>query len=280
MLIMNLKKFVNSINGYIQWMFRPEDAVRVVVLGHQKSGTTAIGALLGRMSGFGMSNDPLFMIDQGTGKTAELLIQHPDLLKKYCKQRRDLFAHKIIKDPDFIFIYPALKEVYRNAKYVFVIRDPRDMIRSICNRLGLEGTSKKAFPAKADMKGGNHHWELILSGNLPFINGVVQVDSNLILNLAHRWNLATEIYMNSAKEMTLVKYEDFLKNKQTVIKDTARALGLPCDGSIAEYVDVQYQPKGERKVDWVEFFGAENLAGIECICSEYMSDFGYEKITR
>ena len=253
----------------------PEDNVQLVVLGHQKSGTTAIGALLGRISGFGMSSDPVYMIDQGSAEVAQSLIHQPKLLRQYCRRRRDLFSQKIIKDPDLIFIYPSLKECYRNSKFLFVVRDPRDMIRSICNRLALKGIHQKILLSKADMKNGNRHWELILSGNLPRINEAIQNDSNFILNLARRWNLAAEIYMNNANDMSVVKYEQFLADKEMVIKKTAVEVGLPCVRPISEYIDVQYQPRGDRKVDWLEFFGPNNLSGIEKVCGNYMRALGY-----
>jgi hypothetical protein len=274
------RKYQNIIFDYMKWALRPEDAVKVVVLGHQKSGTTVIGALLGRVSGFGVSNDPLFMIDQGTGQIAELLLHEPERINRYCRRRRDLFSQKIIKDPDFIFIYPSLKECYKNASFLFVVRDPRDMIRSICNRLGLKGTFKKPIPALSDMKGGNRHWELILSGSLPCIENIGINESNFIMNLAHRWNFASEIYLNNAHEMILIKYEEFLKNKEVVIKKIAEEAGLPLGFPITKYLDVQYQPKGKHNVDWLEFFGVENLFGIEQICSQYMRSFGYEKLSQ
>jgi hypothetical protein len=215
------------------------------------------------------------MIDQGEGKIVRSLLQQPELLKKYCRRHQRLFAEKIIKDPDYIFLYPALKEFYPNAKYLYVIRDPRDTIRSICNRLGLEGTAKKACLPKEEMRGGNHHWEMIISGNLPHIEAVSGNETSFILNLAHRWTLAAEIYMKYENEMILIKYEEFLKEKENVIKIIARQLGVPCVNEISEYVDVQYQSKGNSMVNWGNFFGKDNLTSIENICATPMKKFGY-----
>jgi hypothetical protein len=40
-------------------------------------------------------------------------------------------------------------------------------------------------------------------------------------------------------------------------------------------VDVQYQPRGDRGVSWLEFFGRENLRRIEGICGGRMAQLGY-----
>jgi len=262
-------------NNFLKNLFSSTEDVKLIVLGHQKSGTTAIAALLARISDSTMSNDPLFMIDQGAGEVVDKLISSGHHLKTLCGMYPDLFTKKIIKDPDFIFIFPSLKKVYIDARFLFVVRDPRDTIRSICNRLRVPGTEKIKKLKYNDMYMGNHHWELILSGELPAQKNTGNKHTNYIQNLANRWNMAVEIYLNNIDDMILIKYEDFSQNKEKIITKLAVDAGLQCKKSIAEYVDIQYQPKGNANADWGEFFGRDNLASIENICGLHMQRFRY-----
>jgi hypothetical protein len=260
----NIRRFIN-----------PAGNVNIVVLGHQKSGTTAIAVLLARVVGMDVSIDPLFHIDQGKGKAAKKLINNSKNISWLFLRHPNLFGRGIIKDPDLIFVYKPVRHHYCNAKFLFVVRDPRDTIRSICNRLGLVGDEIDHCPKVTDMKSGNKHWELILSGQLPK-QDVRDLQSSFIYDLAHRWNMAAEIYLNNADEMVLFRYETFLREKEKSINKIATEIGFKCVKTITEYVDVQYQPKGDSKSDWTVFFGKKNLDTIEEICAKSMSAFGYD----
>ena len=264
----------NRVVKKIRQFTRPADNVKVVVLGHQKSGTTAIAALLAKAAGLDVSIDPLFYIDQGKAKAVEKLINNPKSIRWLCLRHPSLFGQEIVKDPDLIFVYKQVQRHYRNAQFLFVVRDPRDTIRSICNRLSLAGDELNYCPKNSDMKNGNNHWKLILSGQLPN-QDVSDHQFGFIYNLAHRWRIAAEIYSNNADEMVFFRYEDFLREKEKSINEIAFELGLKCTKAITKYVDVQYQPKGDSTSDWSAFFGQENLNLIEEICAESMSTFGY-----
>lgn len=98
---------------------------------------------------------------------------------------------------------------------------------------------------------------------------------NYIDTLARRWNKATQIYLDNADRMALIRYEDFCADKQGRIRALAETLGLDPRHDISEDVDVQYQPRGNRDVDWEEFFGQRNLRLIERVCAEHMQAVGY-----
>src|SRR5690606_22302361 len=55
-------------------------AVRVVVLGHQKSGTTAIASLLAKMVRRDYANDPLYSVDRGRAELVERTMRTPNSL--------------------------------------------------------------------------------------------------------------------------------------------------------------------------------------------------------
>ena len=254
----------------------PFDNVKLIVLGHQKTGTTAIAHLLSRIADLHMSSDPLYELDHGYGLAAERLISRPDMIRNYCRYHPILFGQPIIKEPDFIYIYPEVKKCFSNAKYLFVTRDPRDTIRSICNRLGISGASQCIHPKISDMRGGNRHWELILSGYLPGIHGDIEKNSNFIAHLAYRWNLAAEMYLEFSDEIYFIRYEDFNCNKELAIRRLADNLEISSMVPISEFVDVQYQPKGDHALPWDEFFGQDNLRIIERISANTMCKLGYE----
>ncbi len=269
------KKLLQSASHIVS----PGKNVHVVIVGHQKSGTSAIAGLLSHLSGLALSNDPLYAIDNGSAETVELLLKNPGRFKQVCRMHPVLFGSPVIKDPDFTFIFPQVQACYRHAHFLFVIRDPRDTIRSICNRLGLKGADSRHKIEHLKITNCNRHWERIISGSLPSIPGSGDSSQdNFFYNLAHRWNHATNEYQKNKESMVLIKYEDFLLNKEKCINDIAGKLNLPKVNSITEFLDVQFQPKGNPHVDLEEFFGSDNLLVIEKICERYMEKFGYDSL--
>lgn len=268
------KKLINVLKLYTM----PAANVEVVVLGHQKSGTTAIAALLGKISNLDVSIDPLFHVDKGKGEVVERLINKPEIIKALCLRHPYLFGQPIVKDPDLIYTFRSVQQCYHNARFLFIMRDPRDTIRSICNRLGISGQQLSCTPDDVSIRNPNRHWRLILSGCLPKQGGCMN-HLSIIHNLAHRWNMAAEIFMENSNEMECFKYEDFLKKKEESIRKMAIDIGLTCHNSVADYVDVQYQPKGDSNSDWQSFFGTENLNLIESICTQTIREFGYVSLT-
>jgi hypothetical protein len=95
--------------------------------------------------------------------------------------------------------------------------------------------------------------------------------------LAHRWCIAGDIFLNAANSMTLVKYEDFLRDKRAYVEGLAARLGLEIRHDISKEVDIQFQPKGNPDVDKRAFFG-DNLEVIHRICRSRMERFGYSGI--
>lgn len=257
-----------SYAGSIGEIFSSSRDVRTVILGHQKSGTTVIGNLLSIYSGYSYSNDPLYRIDLGMGESARMLLTGQTTLEEIVQRNRVKFSAKIIKEPDFIFIIDQVFEVYPDAKFVYIVRDPRDNIRSILNRLDL-------IPGRMnERKPVNMHWEMILNGELPLLHG--RSNEDFILNLSRRWTLAGKNYIKSSEKIHLLRYEDFLGDKIGEIKSIARKLEMDQVGAIDGSVNTQYQPKGESNVNLCDFFGRKNLDLIHNECGELMGYFGYE----
>ena len=67
----------------------------------------------------------------------------------------------------------------------------------------------------------------------------------------------------------------FLKDKKGFIDNLTHKLGFDIKQDISNYVNVQYQPKGNSKVDLDKFFGSKNSDLISNICKNNMKKLGY-----
>lgn len=239
----------------------------VFISGMPKSGTTVILRLMGLATGESTLNDPFYKLDQQGVDFRDALfggqLSVLDLMRRYPK----IFQGALIKDPNIIFFADELASAYPDASWVYTIRDPRDNIRSILNRLRLPGRVQAIEPQLAAVPGA---WRLVLEGRSPAIAGRDPIE-----RMAHRWLKMAEI-MNAAGEGAVVsRYEDFMQAKEERIAELCRAIGLDPVHSIAEHVDTQFQPKGDRRSVWTEFYGAEELATIDRVCEPMLERFGY-----
>ncbi len=75
--------------------------------------------------------------------------------------------------------------------------------------------------------------------------------------------------------MILIRYEDFIKDKEKEIYHLADRLDLDLRHDISHKVNIQYQSKGRSDVTPVAFFGEKNLRRIETVCHVQMERFGY-----
>lgn len=233
----------------------------IFILGHEKSGTTAIAQLLAKISGQSVTIDPIFRIDPKGDLQNQLFSQELQFYD-FVQSHKFYFSTSINKDPKLTFFYDDLRQYFPTAKFIFVIRDPRDTMRSFLNRRGIPGNFDKLE---------NMESKTVQIGHRPPVAG-----NNYIEKLANRWNLAADTYIGHKEEFSLIYYEDFIQNKIDTINDLARQVGLNPINNITDYIDVQYQPRGDRNISWVEFFGVDNLRCIETICHERMNYFGYE----
>lgn len=237
----------------------------VLVLGPQKSGTTVIAVLLARYAGLEVASDlrwrpPLLLRDDYAGAA---------LVEQLVKKHRIEFSRGVIKDPEFTFLYPYLRERFPEARFVMIMRDPRDNVRSILNRLEIPGD--RAYIDLSAYPEVSEEWRRVLESRYL---GVEQ--EHYVERLAARWSRAAEVYRRHQDALHLIRYEDFCANKTGAIADLAHRLGLPPVHTISDQVDVQYQPRGDRDVSWTAFFGERNLQRIEQVCAEGMGELGYD----
>jgi hypothetical protein len=93
--------------------------------------------------------------------------------------------------------------------------------------------------------------------------------------LAYRWNRAVDNYSQNADRMILARYEEFVKDKVGFIAHLAGQLNVQEKRDISSKVDIQYQPPGDHRISWGEFFGTRNLGQIEQLCGGRMATLGY-----
>lgn len=237
----------------------------VFVLGNQKAGTTAIAAMLGQASGRSVSLD----------LRREIPVPSiPDVLRgtlafeDFLNWHRVDFAREIVKEPGLTLLFDQLAKRFPQSQFVFIVRDPRDNIRSILNRLDLAGDLLSLSSTQRDSL--TLTWESIVFGT-----GGYPSSENPVESLAHRWDHMARVFLDNRSRMTLVRYEDFIADKPGVLQRTLNAINFEARHDASELFDRQFQPRGNRAVAWDEFFGGANLARIEQICGESMRQLDY-----
>ena len=240
----------------------------VIVTGMQKSGTTAIAKLLGFATDEVVCSDPFYRLFRRNGFDPRPDLYSGDItLKQLWKKQQHFFPGTIIKDPDFVFLLPQIRAMFPKAKIVFIIRDPRDTIRSILNRLALPGNPAEKALNLDDIPVA---WRDYIVGKSPSITG-----KNYIEILAKRWLMTTAVYFENEGHCLQIKYEEFYADKSEAIRKLAGKLGYESLHDIGHLVDVQYQPRGNPGVDWGDFFGHESLGAIEEITRPMLERLGY-----
>lgn len=238
----------------------------IIVLGNQKSGTTAIAALLAEATGLSVTLD---LRKEMTDPVADKVKTGELPIEALVKRNKFDFSRDIIKEPGLSVFYPELVSYFPDARFVMIVRDPRDNIRSILNRLKVPGTVEELT--------GNHRSEFTRGWDLTFDGTWLGLDgANYIETMAQRWNYIADSYLDNSDQIILLKYETFLSDKVGEISRLAHTFGLEIRFDIAHRIDHQFQPAGDHDVAWVDFFGPVNLARIETICREHMRTFGYD----
>ncbi|MHA1273456.1 MAG: sulfotransferase domain-containing protein [Promethearchaeota archaeon] len=238
----------------------------IIIFGNQKSGTTAIAALLGMYIEKDVTLDilPIWeIIDKIILKKS----QFPNFVNTYSV----LFSKHIIKEPWLTFIPSQVYSRFPKSKYILIVRDPRDNIRSILDKLNIPGNKEKNPYGIRELKTG---WKQVFMPELYHwkCNHYIEI-------LSKRWNYAVSIPSNfRLQNIFIVRYEDFKMDKVNFIKNLANELGEKGKIDIKQLINYSFQPKGRnRDIPWQEFFGEKNLHRIENICENNMKKYNYKK---
>ncbi len=231
----------------------------VFILGNQKTGTSAISALLGEATSSSYTVDVFCHL----GDLQQKLVEREITFSQFIKFSKDYFSKKIIKEPSFTFFFPELAKHFPEAKFILIIRNPFDNVRSICNRLNVNGN----FEGTVDQIGElTFDWELVGDGKYYGHDGV-----NFIETLAKRANACYKLFVNNQNRIHLFRYEDFVQEKKAEIERLAGLVGLGVTKDISELVDQQFQPKG-FDISPKEFFNKRNYDLISNACNQLIKD--------
>ena len=244
----------------LAFVSKPNASVRFV-FGNQKSGTSAIAGLIAAAAGLPLITDFAGAQEPFIGE----LIRGEIPVAAYVKRNAWAFSAPIVKEPSLTFVAPALMDHFASRRAVMVVRDPWHNIRSILERVDVRGDLDKIVPGKRRI---NRTWVSILAGSdlgLP--------PQHYIDVLAKRWLRATEIADILKNRLTIVRYEDFSRDKRGTVEHLAGDLSFPVTEDISAIVDRQFQPRG-RGADPKAFFG-ENYARITAICGAKAKEYGY-----
>lgn len=235
----------------------------IFVFGHQKSGTTAIAALTAHASQRTVKLDFKKEIKNPTYDK----IGASYSLEDFIQAHQASFRREIIKAPNLTPFSSSLISKFPPRKHLFIVRNPEDTIRSICDRLNLPGVNRNLTPEfLGEIPIG---WRLILDNSWLGLEA-----EDYLGSLAMRWNLMAERYRDDSASYVLIKYEDFLADKEGAIDRVLLDLGISKKVGIESVKDHQYQPKGSG-IAASDFFDAASLKRIRTLCAKNMAHFEY-----
>ena len=247
-----------GIRSYLRNRISKPNRDAIFIFGLQKSGTSAIARLLAEKTGKSVTIDTKYLWQPHYARLISGKIKIKNHVNKYSYP----FSKEIIKEPNSTFLIHQIKDFFYLNRYVFIVRNPLDNIRSILNRLNIPGDLENI-----DLERVNDNWKhLFLSSN-----GKDYI--NVLANLWVKANGQTEII--NSKNCILVRYEDFIKDKENFIEKLVFKVGLESVNNISEFVDLQYQPKGNSNVNLKTFYGNKNYNKIIQKCSPIMRLFNY-----
>jgi len=252
----SIKKIINC--------FYSLNSTKLVILGNQKSGTTAIASLLAEASNQSVLLDSKLLWEPNFSKLKKGELS----LSKLINSNKSIFSKNIIKEPNLTFLYDQLKNVFpKDVKYLFIVRDPRSNIRSILDRINTRGDLKSLLLNEETYS--SHELALFDKETMNYTY------DHYIEQLAERWTQSVELYLANKSHFHLIRYEDFLIDKKESIISLCQKLDFSSKIDIASKIDIQYQPKGKSNMNWKDFFGTENLYKINRICSKCFSELDY-----
>ena len=262
-------KFFSRISKKITGMRSLKQGQGMIILaGMPKSGTTAVAKLLGHACSKSVISDPFYQLDRSGVIYREALFSGDLSLGQLWKANRNVFHGRLIKEPNFPLLLPQLIDFLPKANCVFLVRDPRQNIRSILNRVNLPGDPSAVDLSMSDVGGT---WKNLLLGVNPAMPG-----DNYVERLAWRWRLSAEAINKFSDKGCIIRYEDFNANKKGFIRDLASELGYKKTDDVSHMVDIQFQPKGNASVAIEDFFGWVQLQAINDIVGDQLVGFGYE----
>ena len=215
------------------------------VFGVQKSGTSAIAGLLAHRANKTVTLDTPYLWEPYYSE----IISGNLSLKHHVIKNPFPFSKDIIKEPAASVMIGHIEKIFNLPQYLFIYREPHDVIRSILNRLDLPGNKKNVNFHSIDA-----NWQIhFKSHGKNYINDLIELWINVY---------SQKEYINNPN-CILVTYKDFVQDKQKFIDGLCKKLNYKPVKDIAHLLDHNFQPKGNSNVNLKSFFGEENYNNIE-----------------
>jgi len=232
-----LSRWIDVIGKY---QFRPAEVDPIIVLGNQKSGTSAIASLLAKATGMSFVID----IPEFWGDKFKRLHAGQSSLVSAIRACYRQFSLDLVKEPNLTFLFPELQRVLPRAKFVFIVRDPTQNVRSIAERLKFSQNDLMAGSERAQSL--SEGWRGVFDD--PYLYGPDSIHRTCGEILAIRWKVAARVFLRSPDEFKLIRFEDFVSNKVGSIKQLADRLDLEVKYDISSQIDIAFQPAGKQRL--------------------------------
>jgi len=194
-----------------------------------------------------------------------LEIPHPDLRfipinQNILKYSTIVWTHEQIDN--------ILKILPNTTHFIYLVRDGRDVINSAIHYV----TSDTYLKLRPENK--------IISPEKLYS------DSSYFKHVTLQWTNHVRSYLNNREKLLLIKYEELIKNKKTVIKNILNYIGIDLNDSIIEdiIIDTSFNsmskeaPKHLRKGhknDWKNFFTKEHIDIFNAVAKNELIELGY-----
>lgn len=254
----------------------------IYIIGTGRSGTTILGVVLSMHKQIGFLNEPKALwysaypnedvIGSYSNKAGNFRLSENNLTEKVKSNFRKLYAAYLCsiltervldKYPEAIYRLPFLKGIFRDAKFIFLIRNPWDTCFSIANwsvRKGIEGDI-----VKEDWWGVNDlKWKIMLEELvkkdeilLPYFNQIQAFTEDKYRAIIE-WYLCMKeglkIKEKYHADVLLVKYENLTDNPKQILNEILQHCQLNNDPVMFSYAGEVLKPAPNKpKFELPEF---------------------------
>jgi hypothetical protein len=230
--------------------------MKVCVVGCERSGTSAVSSLLSLGSGYSLLDDP----PESWQSYPRIYGQgHGLSFKLWWNIRKS----DIVKVPGFATILPFLKKRFvGNFSTLYCIRDPRDVVASVIERLEQGGFS----PLFTDVTWLGVH-----------VRDRVEA-------ISWRWRMYLECalrYLSGGGKVVFLKYEDFFDDRLgTLVKCTERLSIRFSSAKVRPFLEVQFRKGWDNTIRgagrWQNDLDDLDVQKTIRICGDLMRTWGYE----
>lgn len=253
-----IKKRLQGIWEFFQRKTAKPNKKAVWIFGMQKAGTSAIAGLLAYRADKTVTIDTTFLWQPYLNQIKEGKLD----FKKHIHKNALPFSKDIIKEPAASLLIEDIENYFDLERYVFILRDPFDLIRSILNRLNLSGSE-----TSLNINDVDKNWRYMFEDRENYVQKLAEI---------YREIYSQSKYINNSN-CILVKYEDFNNDKEMFINQLCEQLDFQQINSIEHLKNKNFQPKGNPIKDYKAFFGDENYHIIYNITSPLNKIYGYER---